>query len=92
MSTVGYYDELLDAEGRGLLAYHWRPEGPSQVVTPHLHVGGRTSPLDLSKAHLPTGQVSLVAVVRMAITELGVEPLRPDWLVVLDRAESAPPG
>ena len=42
---------------------------------------------DLSKAHLLAGPITLVALIRMAITELGVEPLRPDWRPILDRAE-----
>lgn len=91
-ATVGYFYTLRDHQGRGVLAYHWHPNGPSPVTHPHLHVGGRTTPIDLRKAHLPTGQVSLVAVVRMAIAELGVAPLRPDWQAVLDRAEPGPRG
>ena len=74
---------------RLILSYHWHPNGRSRVKTPHLHVGGRTTPVDLSKAHLPTGFVTLPAVIRMTITEFGVEPLRADWRDVLAEAERA---
>lgn len=59
------------------------------MIRPHLHVHVRTAPIDLSKVRLPTGHVSLVAVIRMAITELGVEPLRADRHDVLERDERA---
>ena len=85
--TTGYDFRLLDREDRDIVAYHWHPSGPSRVTRPHLHIGGRTSPTDLSKVHLTTGRVSLADVVGMAITEMGVEPLRPDWQEVRERAE-----
>ena len=87
VEIVGYEYRLRDRAGQDIIAYHWHPIGRSPITYPHLHVGGRTPSVGLSKAHLPTGQVSLAAVVRMAITELGVEPLRPDWREVLDQAE-----
>lgn len=86
MRITGYEYGLHEAE-RDVVTYHWHPVGLSPVRYPHLHIGGRTSPTDLSKVHLVTGRVGLVEVVRMAITELGVEPLRRDWEDVLDRAE-----
>jgi hypothetical protein len=85
--TASYLYEVRDRQSRKILSYHWHPRGRSAVVRPHLHIEQQTSPTDLSKAHLPTGNISLVDVVRMAITELGAEPLRPDWLAALDRAE-----
>ena len=87
VAIVGYDYSLRERDGVEVLAYHWHPTGPSPVTAPHLHVGGRTAPVDLSKVRLPTGPVSLAAVVRMTIADLGVEPLRPDWHAVLDRAE-----
>jgi len=82
--TEGYAYRLIHRNGQPIISYHWHPIGDSPVTHPHLHVSGRAGTLDLSKAHLPTGHV---AVVRMTITELGVEPLRDDWDTVLDQAE-----
>jgi len=87
VDVQAYEYVLLDRAFGEIVAYHWHPSGPSRVTHPHLHIGGRTSPTDLSKVHLTTGRVSLADVVSMAIVELGVEPLRPDWRDVLDRAE-----
>lgn len=86
---VGYNHELLDRDGRTVVAYHWHPTGPRSVTAPHLHVGCRTPSVDRSKARL-TSHVSLVAVVRVAISELDVEPLRADWREVLDQAVRGP--
>ncbi|HEY7034197.1 MAG TPA: hypothetical protein VH482_22855 [Thermomicrobiales bacterium] len=65
------------------------------VTFPHLHIGramtaGQSAirPRDIHKAHIPTGYVSLPAVVRLAIAEFGVTPLRANWEEILRRAES----
>lgn len=86
-STAGYCYEIRDRQQGKFISYHWHPVGNSSVTYPHLHVSGRAGSVDLSKAHLPTGRVSLVAVLRMTITELGVELLRDDWNTVLNQAE-----
>lgn len=77
--------------GRQLLAYHWHPVGRSPIVTPHLHLRSHPAPVDLTHAHLPTGPVTLSAVLRCAIAELGVEPLRADWEHVLAPLEAPLP-
>lgn len=97
--TRMYEYRLLDRQERELLVYHWQPgpryAGPNH---PHLHVSASLSAMtsavderefDLDKLHLPTGQVALAAIVRSLITELGVEPTRPDWAHTLDDAEAA---
>jgi hypothetical protein len=84
---VGYRYVLFNQDRREVLSFHWHPAGLSPVVTPHLHVGCRAGNTDLSKVHLPTGPITLVDVIRCAITEFGVQPLRADWRAVLDRAE-----
>jgi hypothetical protein len=86
--TAGYVYRVLASAEQPILSYHWHPEGLSSVTYPHLHIELGTSPIDLSKAHLPSGPISLVTVVRMTISELGVEPLRTNWREVLDRAEA----
>lgn len=84
--TAGYRYELHDQEGQEFIAYHWHPFGNSPIAMPHLHVIARLSGFDLSKAHLPTGIVPPVAVIRCLITEFGVAPLRPDWEDILREA------
>lgn len=85
--TVGYLYRLQKLDGQGVLSYHWHPVGHSLVSFPHLHVEGRTTPIELTKAHLPTGRVTLVAILRLLISDLEVRPLRPDWREVLDQVE-----
>ena len=83
--TAAYEYRLSDESAREILAYHWHPEGPSQVQTPHLHLGpaaevGRAA---LLAAHLPTGPVAIQEVLRLAVESFGVEILRRDWDQVL---------
>lgn len=89
--TVGYAYTLHDRALRELLAYHWHPSGPSPVVWPHVHLGLGLVRSELARpfvgAHLPTGSVTLTAVLRAAITDLGVEPLRDDWRERLAEAD-----
>mgnify|MGYP001271409931 FL=1 len=44
--------------------------------------------IPLDKLHIPTGRVSIEAVIRMLITEFGVRPLREDWEKRLNETES----
>lgn len=96
--TTAYTAHLYSRDGRELIAYHWNAVGDGRVKTPHLHVGrffvhaGLPGPFRalvnrLGKAHLPTGYVTLAEILRVTITDLGVEPLRDDWAEVLDRCE-----
>lgn len=85
---VGYNHTLYGDDEREIVAYHWHPQGPSDVVIPHLHLGAGALRLDLTKAHLPTGPVPLPAVLRLAIRDLGVRPLRADWDMVLARVQA----
>jgi hypothetical protein len=65
-------------------------EGGTPITFGHLHVGpaliGSDPPIrpkDLHKAHIPTGRVSLEAVIRLAIEEFGITPRRSDWQTIL---------
>jgi hypothetical protein len=87
--TAGYWFEFLHADERELLAYHWHPTGASPIIWPHVHVSGPTAPIDMTRGHLPTGPVALPWVLRYAIADLGVRPLRADWQDVLREAEQA---
>ncbi len=82
--TVSYYYEFILPNGRQLLSYHWHPVGRSPIVWPHVHLPSHTAPVDLSRAHLPTRPVGLEAVLRLAIEDVGVRPLRADWREVLE--------
>jgi hypothetical protein len=91
-----YFYQLTYNDGRELLSYHWTPDavGPGTVTFPHLHLGAAmtvgaqvSAKPDLNKIHLPTGHVSLARIVRLAITEFGVKPIRSNWHPILERAE-----
>lgn len=83
VATAAYYYTLGIESGPEILGYHWHPF--SGVSLPHLHLsaGSGVSRDELQKAHLPTGRIALEQVVRLAIAEFGVEPLRSDWDEVL---------
>jgi hypothetical protein len=87
-SVVSYWINI----GAGAFEYHWHPVGASPVRTPHLHVNPRADSISgavsLERLHLPTGPVSLAAIVRFLITELGVEPNRADWVRILANVEA----
>ena len=98
IASVAYSDELLDLAERRVIAYHWHPDTPP--IFPHLHVGRQFAhtglPEDASvhaavlvRAHLSTDRVSLASVLRLAITELGVDPIRPDWDRILNETQEA---
>ena len=85
VTVLEYYYSVHDTEEKEVLLYHYHPRGDSPVKTPHLHLGhgaevGRTEVRD---AHLPTGTVSLNAVLRVLIEEMGVQPRRSDWDSIL---------
>jgi len=90
--TVGYSYGLLTEEGRELLTYHWHAIGPSPVVSPHLHLGAGLLRPELARpfgrTHWPTGPVTLPEVLRVAVADLGVEPLRADWRERLAEADA----
>jgi len=85
VAVVGYNYAILDAELTEVLLYHWHPIGNSPIATPHLHLrqGAEVGRAEVRNAHLPTGDVSLNAVLRVLIEEMGVQPRRPDWDSVL---------
>lgn len=86
-----WYQFALDNDVE-LLAFHWTPgiQDPRQRTFPHLHIGAVLFSPDapilqgvLHKRHIPTGEISVEAIVRFAIEELGVSPLVSDWDNVL---------
>jgi len=98
LATVRYSYQITTREDAEVLAFHWTPDAasPPAVTYPHLHIGralvaGQTALRlgDLHKARIPTGVIPLAAVIRMAITEFGVTPLRPNWDQILRPAENS---
>ena len=94
---IQYFFGFSTLDGREILGYHWTPDAVADntVTFPHLHIGraiigGQAAirPRDLHKAHIPTGNVSVPAMVRLAIVEFGVFPLRPNWAEILERGET----
>ena len=98
ITSVGYIYALYDQNLARIVAYHWPPIGGGNIAFPHLHVGRqfahpslppdvRASSARLVRSHLPTGPIMLPRLLRLAVAEFDVQPLRDDWSVVLDQAE-----
>ena len=82
--TTGYYYHFRERNGPEVILFHWHPL-PGQVQFPHLHMAGGAGSIAIdARRHIPTGPLSLHAVVRFAIAELGVRPLRQDWESIVD--------
>jgi hypothetical protein len=78
-----YYYALLTRERREIIAFHWHPGVPGRPE-PHLHLGVASEASTLLRAaHIPASIITLHEVLRFAIRELGVEPLRPGWEALL---------
>lgn len=98
VAVGAYVYGFATSNGQEVLSFHWVSESPDPVAIrfPHAHIGaaitaGQTvlRPSDLHHAHIPTGHISLPAVIRLAISEFGVFPLRRDWDVRLSLSEAA---
>lgn len=93
--TTFYYYALKGRDGREILSFHWRPELPRGskdfVTTPYVHVGpGAEFGLSLlDGAHIPTNLIGLEEVLRFAIRDLRVQPLRRDWQKALGTGPSS---
>ena len=87
--TVERIYEVADADGGLIVTFHWHPAESERVTWPHLHAYGQHPSVELHKLHLPTGPLSIAAVVRFLIEDLSVVPRRPDWQPLLERHERA---
>ena len=89
VSTAAYLYQISREDGRELLAFHWNPHGRGKVTTPHVHIGPVVEQAAeiVRGLHIPTGRVSLEAVVRFLIDELSISPQRADWADVVARNE-----
>jgi hypothetical protein len=83
VGTVAYRYRLDDADGVELASWHWHPYVPN-APRPHSHIA--LPGLD-RRPHLPSGQVTTAAILRLLLTDLGVPATRPDWASVLDSAD-----
>ncbi len=86
VSEVGYRYNVMDADAKEILAYHWHPTGQGPFISQHLHIGygamlGRE---EFQNAHLPTGYVSVVDIMRFLIRDFGVSPRRGEWESILN--------
>jgi hypothetical protein len=84
-TIAGWVYDVLDRNGRPILAFHWHPLDSGRVTWPHLHAYGAHDSVDMHKLHPPTGHVTLSSVVRFLIEDLGVLPRQPSWPAVLER-------
>jgi hypothetical protein len=91
VDTSGYIYSILTRDGAEIVSYHWHPYGEGAIRFPHAHIGPALSrqdfvnrPKEAHHIHFPTGVVGLADILRLAIVELGVEPLRSDWEEILD--------
>jgi hypothetical protein len=87
--TLGYAYSLSQTENvdDSFLSWHWHPPDPAH---PHLHVkatGPVTSTAEGTEGlHLPSGRVSVESVIRLLISEHGVDAPE-GWAQVLDENE-----
>lgn len=83
VETRAYSYRFLADSGEGhreVLAFHWNLDSVGTPHHPHLHVGSPVVsgssfyPGTFNKLHIPTGRLSLEAVLMFAINEMAVEP------------------
>ena len=92
VTTAEYIYDVVDEADDPIAAFHWHPLDArvgDEMRWPHLHAYGVHPSLTLHRLHLPTGRVSIEAVVRFLIEDLDVIPRRQDWNSILDRHEQA---
>jgi hypothetical protein len=91
VGTTEYIYEVTDESDEPIATFHWHPaaaQAGDEEHWPHIHAYGAREILTLHKLHLPTGRISLEAVVRFLIVDLDVVPRRNDWSDILDRHEA----
>jgi hypothetical protein len=91
-TTTEYVYAVSDERDDLIAAWHWHPtsgRAGDEAHSPHIHAYGDRATLTLHKLHLPTGRVSLEALVRFLIEDFDVIPRRTDWSAILSRHEEA---
>lgn len=85
ISTAAYRYHLRDLNDRELIAWHWHPG--TGTDRPHIHMS--SGPIG-RHVHVPTGRVSIEAVLWLLLGDLQVKPTRAhetDWQDILAAAE-----
>jgi len=82
--TTAYFYALHD-DRHEILAYHWHPETSPGTAFPHLHLeaGAQIGRVEMQRAHLPTGRITLEDVIEMMIRDFAVTPFVDDWPDIL---------
>ena len=93
VTTAGYKYTIEAEDGDEILGYHWHPRSLSPNKEPHLHLGtgariGR-SELETTKAHLPTGRVSMEDFLQLLIEVFKAHPHKTGWKSVLQKTGGA---
>jgi hypothetical protein len=88
-TSYAYSLRRRGTNGQEVLAFHWHPDGPSRVTTPHLHISAGSGVVfpRLLGAHIPTRRISVEQFLRLILDELGVKARRDDWRKVLDKGQ-----
>ena len=94
IEVAGYHYVIYTSERHEILAYHWHPGPRGFMQAPHVHLGSGAQigfdPL-ITKAHLPTGYVTLKEIIRFLIEDLSVLPRQRNWQDILqDIVEPSP--
>jgi hypothetical protein len=88
--TTRRYEYSLTIDHDELWAFHWHPDGKSDVTYPHMHLGlpllAESAPIS-NKAHPPTGRMTLEQAIRWVI-DSGGKPRFEDWADRLALAEA----
>lgn len=81
--TLGSGPEFKDA----FVAWHWHPDKREEC---HLHAYVAHAAMgEMGEWHIPTRRVSFEEVLRFAIVDLRVRPIKNDWAVILEDVEKA---
>lgn len=90
VTTRAYLHTIAKPGASEIISAHWHPTGNSGRTEPHWHVGAAALVEDgvfSPRAHIPSPRVSCEAMVRLAIEQLDVRPVRQDWDAVLESGE-----
>jgi hypothetical protein len=85
--TREYVYKFSDDAGE-VLEWHWHPSRGRRETHMHCRFRRATKPWGLTPGalHLPTSRVAFEDIVRFAIGDLGIQPRRDDWEVIIGEA------
>lgn len=87
VKSTAYFYSLEEDGGKEILTYQWHPT--KTCMFPHIHLGSssKLGSKTLNKLHIPTGRIALEQVLRLAVEELGVKPIKTGWSDILCKAQ-----